>query len=64
MEDRTFVINGVTYTLYQAASKDWCVSIDNPNNPLGRHDYNVGDYTKALEFILSDAEYVDYGEEE
>lgn len=60
-----YVIENEEYEVYQAASGDWCVQIDNGDEIK---QYNIGDYTEALQFILShyEAERVEeeYPEEE
>ena len=52
--ERNYVIEGTEYDLYQAASGDWCVSVDSREGE--REDYNLGTREAALEFILSDYE--------
>ena len=47
-----YIIAGIEYEIYQAASGDWCVSVDSREGE--RKDYNLGTYEKALEFILAD----------
>ena len=54
MAEKYYVINGTDYELYQAASGDWCVSVDDREGE--RKDYNLGSKEKALEFILADHE--------
>ena len=49
-----YIIAGTEYSLYQAASGDWCVSVDSREGE--REDYNLGTREAALEFILSDYE--------
>ena len=51
---KTYIINNTEYEVYQAASGDWCVSVDYRNGE--RADYNLGSREKALEFILADYE--------
>lgn len=52
----TYLIEGIEYELYQAASGDYCVKV----SKYGCEDesYNLGSREKALEFILSDFECV------
>lgn len=50
---KIFVINGTGYELYQAASGDWCVTVDD-GSP--RRHYNLGSMEDALAFILEDYE--------
>ena len=50
--ENVYNIEGTEYTLYEAASGDWCVSVSRYGEE--REDYNLGDYANALEFILSD----------
>ena len=47
-----FSIEGTQYELSQAASGNWCVTVDRyGKEPL---IYSCGTYTAALEFILND----------
>lgn len=46
-----YIIAGTEYSLYQAASGEWCVSVDSREGE--REDYNLGTHEAALEFILS-----------
>ena len=46
-----YEINGVGYTLYQAASGDYCVTVETYEN---KESYNLGSRENALEFILAD----------
>lgn len=49
-----YSIGAIEYTLYQAASGDWCVSVDAYGED--RKDYNLGTRERALEFILEEYE--------
>lgn len=49
-----YIIEGTEYEMYQAASGDWCVSVDDRSGE--RRDYNLGSREKAIEFILADYE--------
>ena len=63
MEDKTiYSFDGYEFELYQAASKDWCVTVSIPFT--GHDSYNLGSKEKALEFILSYAEVHDDEDDE
>ena len=53
MENKCYKIGNTDYEIYQAASGDYCVAVDEH----GEYNYyNCGTYEKALEFILADYE--------
>lgn len=54
MKNTYIVNNGTEYELYQAASGDYCVSVDQYGKE--RMDYGFNSKEEALEFILSDYE--------
>lgn len=51
---KTYLLKGIEYELYLAASGDYCVSVSEPFEE--RKDYNLGSKEEALEFILADCE--------
>lgn len=52
--NKYFQIDSIEFELYQVASNDWCVSVEDYGKE--REDYNLGSLEKAYEFILSYAE--------
>lgn len=56
---KTFNIGTVEAELYQAASGDWCVSLEDFAGNRGREDFNLGTREAALEFILDSASEVE-----
>ena len=60
MVEKTYAIGDIIYTIYIAASGDYCVTV----SEYGKEDksYNLGSEVNALKFILSEYEYPDIEE--
>lgn len=55
-------MRGVDYTLYQAASGDYCVTVESFDKEA--ESFNLGSREKALEFILSEYLVTDQDDED
>lgn len=57
--ERRFDIGNAEYTLYQAASGDWCVTIWKAFEDADCGNYNLGALEDAYNFILKKYEILD-----